>query len=89
MAVAAAVLAGGTFAIKPAQAMPIGDRGIASAATRLDGIKKVGCWWSPYLGRMVCGGPRVWGPRPYWGARAYGFYGPRPWGPRSGYYRGW
>lgn len=89
MAVAAAVLAGESFAMKPAEAMPIGELGIASAAARLDGVEKVGCWWSPYWGRMVCGGPRVWGPRPYWGARAYGSYGPRPWGPRREYYRGW
>lgn len=89
IAVSAAVLVGGSFAIKPAQAMPIGDLGIASAAARLDGVEKAGCWWSPYWGRVVCGGPRVWGPRPYWGPRAYGFYGPRPWGPRREYYRSW
>ena len=69
IAVSAAVLVGGSFAIKPARAMPIGDLGIASAAARLDGVEKVGCWWSPYWGRVVCGGPRVWGPRPYWGPR--------------------
>lgn len=58
MAVAAAVLVGGFIAIKPAQAMPFGDLGVESATARLDGIEKVGCWWSPYWGRMVCGGPR-------------------------------
>ena len=89
IAVAAAVLVGGSFSIKPAQAMPFGDPGVASGTARLDGTEKVGCWWSPYWGRMVCGGPRVWGPRPYWGPRAYGFYGPRPWGPRWGWQRGW
>ena len=84
MAVAAIVLVGGSFAIKPAQAMPIGELGVVSAARRLDGVEKFGCW-----GRMVCSGPGFWGHRPYWGPRAYGFYGPRPWGPRWGYYRGW
>jgi hypothetical protein len=77
------VLVGGSVAIKPAEAMPIGELGVMSAAARLDGVEKVGCWWSPYWGRMVCGGARYWGPR------AYGFYGPRPWRPRWGYYRGW
>jgi hypothetical protein len=89
MAFVAAVLLGGSFAIKPAQAMPFGDPGVASATARLDDVEKVGCWWSPYWGRMVCGGPRLWGPRPYWRPRAYGFYGPQPWGPRWGYHRGW
>jgi hypothetical protein len=83
MAVAATVLVGGSFAIKPVQAMPFGDVGVASATARLDRIEKVGCWWSPYWGRVVCGGPRFWGPR------AYGYYGPRPWDPRWGWHRGW
>ena len=61
IAVSAAVLVGGSFAIKPARAMPIGDLGIASAAARLDGVEKAGCWWSPYWGRVVCGGPRSGG----------------------------
>ena len=42
IAVSAAVLVGGSFAIKPARAMPIGDLGIASAAARLDGVEKAG-----------------------------------------------
>ena len=53
MAVAAAVLVGGSVAIKPAEAMPIGELGVMSAAARLDGVEKVGY------------GPRPW--RPRWG----------------------
>jgi hypothetical protein len=84
IALASAVLIGGSFMIKPADAVPVGDLGMASAAARLGSVEKTGCWWSPYWGRVVCGGPRIWGPRPY------GSYGPRPWGPRWGYYhRGW
>ena len=84
MAVAAAVLVGGSFAIKPAQAMPIGDLGVASATARLDGVEKVGCWWSPYWGRWSAavrgsGGPDHTGDRALTGFTARD-RGGRAWG---------